>query len=127
MKVLVIGGAYSIDKKFRIIRGYNWFKDEQLSQKEMDTIFSKVKGQHFDIVLTHTCPYKYEPREVFLDFIDQSQVDKSMEYFLDKIEDNIDYDKWYCGHYHTDKEIDKLRFMYGDTIELNKSYIKIKK
>lgn len=27
-KVLVIGGAYSIDKNYRIIYGYPWFKDE---------------------------------------------------------------------------------------------------
>ena len=119
-KVLVIGGAYSIDKNFRIIYGYGWFKDEQLTEKEMDKIFKKVVGEHFDIVLSHTCPYKYEPREVFLDFINQADVDKTMEHFLDKIEENITYDKWYCGHYHTDKNIDKLRFMFKDIDEFNK-------
>ena len=111
-KVLVIGGAYSIDKEYRLLYGYQWFKDEQLTKKEMDAIFNKVKGKHFDIVLTHTCPYKYEPREVFLSNIDQSKVDKTMEYFLDKIEENISYSKWYCGHYHTEKQIDKLEFMF---------------
>ena len=28
-KTLVIGGAYSIDKNFRLIMGYNWYKSEQ--------------------------------------------------------------------------------------------------
>ena len=45
---------------------------------------------------------------MFLPFVDQSKVDNSMELFLDKIEESISYDKWYCGHYHTEKEIDKI-------------------
>lgn len=112
-KILVIGGAYSVDKQYRLLHGYKWFKDEQLTKKEMDTILGKVKGKHFDIVLTHTCPYKYEPRDVFMQGLDQSKVDKSTEQFLDKIEENINYDKWYCGHYHTEKQVDKLEFMFG--------------
>ena len=119
-KILVIGGAYSVDKQYRLLHGYKWFKDEQLTKKEMDTILDKVKGKHFDIVLTHTCPYKYEPREVFMQGLDQSKVDKSMEHFLDKIEENIDYDKWYCGHYHTEKQVDKLEFMFGRIKIFNK-------
>ena len=111
-RVLVIGGAYSVDKEYRLMYGYKWFRDEQLTKEEMDIIYNKVKGKHYDVVLTHTCPYKYEPVEVFLSGINQSKVDKSMEHFLDKIEDSIEYDKWYCGHYHTEKRIDKVEFMF---------------
>ena len=111
-KVLVIGGAYSVDKYYRIATGNNWFPSEQLTEEEMTNIFNKVKGKHFDVVLTHTCPYKYEPREVFIPGLDQSSIDKTTELFLDKIEENIDYNKWYCGHYHTEKEIDKIEFMF---------------
>ena len=111
-KVLVIGGAYSVDKEYRLMYGYKWFKDEQLTKNEMNTILKKIKNKHFDIVLTHTCPYKYEPKEVFIQGLDQNKVDKSMEKFLDKVENSITYDKWYCGHYHTEKIIDKLEFMF---------------
>lgn len=117
--VLVIGGAYSVDKDYRIMYGHRWFKDEQLSKEEMDSILEKVKGKHFDVILTHTCPYKYEPREMFLPGLDQSKVDRSMEHFLDEIEENVDYDKWYCGHYHTEKEIDKIEFMFGRIKDFN--------
>ena len=117
-KILVIGGAYSIDKNHRIMNGYNWFKDEQLTKKEMDKIFDKVKGKKYDIVLTHTCPFKYEPIEVFLNGINQSIVDKSMEKFLDRVEESIDYNKWYCGHYHTEKKIDKIEFLFESIKEL---------
>ncbi len=118
IRVLVIGGAYSIDKEYRLIYGYKWFKDEQLTKEEMNKIIKKVKGKRYDVVLTHTCPYKYEPTEVFILGIDQSKVDKSMEYFLDKVEKSIDYNKWYCGHYHTEKIIDKIEFMFESIKEL---------
>lgn len=119
-KVLVIGGAYSVDKNYRIIYGYPWFKDEQLNKEEMDNILNKYKGQYIDIVLSHTCPLKYEATEVFMKGIDQSHIDKSMERFLDKVEHSINYDKWYCGHYHTEKQIDKLEFMFGRIKLFNK-------
>ena len=69
-------------------------------------------GNQIDIVLSHTCPLKYEPTEVFLSGIDQSSVDKNTEEWLDRIEKRIDYKRWYCGHYHTEKEIDKMQFMF---------------
>ena len=118
--VLVIGGAYSVDRYYRIRNGLPWFKDEMLSPDEMESIYEKVKGKHFDIVLSHTCPHKYEPTEVFLKWLDQSKVDKTMEYFLDKVEESIDYDKWYCGHFHTEKEVDKIEFLYKGIKLLNK-------
>lgn len=113
--VLVIGGAYSVDKYIRLARGYNWYESEQPS----DEVKTKVKDvlskrdNKIDIILSHTCPYKYLPREMFLNGIEQSKVDNSTEYFLDEIENNTDYKLWYCGHYHTDKEIDKIIFMFN--------------
>ena len=42
---------------------------------------------------------------------DQSKVDKTTEKWLDSIEDKLTYKKWYLGHYHTDKKIDKIQIM----------------
>lgn len=113
-KVLVIGGAYSVDKYFRLARGYNWYKSEQPSEKTKDKVKRVLKNldNKVDIILSHTCPYKYLPREMFLEGIDQRTVDNSTEYFLDKIEESTDYNLWYCGHYHTDKKVDKIIFMF---------------
>lgn len=83
-KILVIGGAYSVDKQYRLLHGYEWFKDEQLTEIEMDNILNKIKGMHFDIVLTHTCPYKYEPREVFIRGLEQTKVDK-LEFMFGRV------------------------------------------
>lgn len=46
--------------------------------------------------------------------IDQRTVDKSTEEWLDSIEQRLSYKRWYCGHYHTEKKIDKLRFLFKD-------------
>lgn len=115
-KVIVIGGAYSVDKYYRLARGYRWFEDEQPSEEikkyveeQLERVWWKV-----DVVLSHTSPYRYEPREVFLPGLDQSTVDDSTERWLDTIEEQLEYEKWYCGHFHTMKKIDKLQFMYHD-------------
>ena len=65
-------------------------------------------------MLSHTVPLKYEPVEVFLPGIDQSKVDKSTERWLDGIEERLQYEKWYAGHYHTAKSIDSLQIMFED-------------
>lgn len=112
--VLVIGGAYSVDKEYRLTFGYQWYESEQPSEETKEKILDIVnKNKEVDIVLSHTCPYKYIPREVFLSGIDQSKVDNSTEYFLDEVENKLIYKKWYCGHYHTEKQIDKIEFMFN--------------
>lgn len=75
-------------------------------------IFYNKYNCKVDIILSHTCPKKYEPTEVFLKGLDQSLVDKSTEEWLDSIEKKTDYKKWCCGHYHTSKKIDKMQFMF---------------
>lgn len=71
-----------------------------------------VDENRLNVVLSHTTPLKYEPVEVFMSGVDQSSVDKSTEEWLDHIEEKLSYQKWYCGHYHTEKKIDKLEIMF---------------
>jgi 3-oxoacid CoA-transferase subunit A len=68
-------------------------------------------------VLSHTCPYKYIPREAFLPEIKQSTVDNSTEEWLDMIEDRLEYSDWYCGHFHIEKYDNKIRFLFYEIIE----------
>lgn len=118
---IVIGGAYSVDKYFRMSMGYQWFSNEQPDEDVKNAVFSALfkRGNEIDVILSHTCPQKYEPVEMYLGNIDQSTVDKSTEEFLDGLEDAVAYKRWYCGHWHTDKEVNKIKFMYHGIEEFN--------
>lgn len=119
-KAIVIGGAYSVDKEVRLVRGWKWFSDEQPGRWAKRRVEKQLNDNNWtiDIVLSHTAPLKYEPTEVFIPWLDQSKVDKSTEFWLDTIENRLDYEKWYAGHYHTEKKIDKLEFMFNNFTEL---------
>ena len=114
LKHLVIGGAYSVDKFYRIRNGYGWWADEQPSEEIKQQVEQQIAIKSFDIVLSHTCPMKYEPVEAFLPGIDQSTIDASTEQWLDNIEDRIEYKAWFCGHWHINKRIDKMHFLFHD-------------
>ena len=75
-KSIVLGGAYSIDKYFRLLRGYPWWSDEQPSMEIKQYAEQRLEEHNWkiDIVLSHTGPLKFEPREMFLEGIDQSRV-----------------------------------------------------
>jgi 3-oxoacid CoA-transferase subunit A len=119
-KMLFLCGSYSVDKWYRIHNGWNWFEDEQLSENEKLEVLEILESQNdFDYVLSHTCPYKYRPTHLFLDSIDQSTVDNSMEHFLQDVESQINYRKWFFGHFHnTEKCWDKGMMIYENLIPL---------
>lgn len=127
--VLVIGGAYSVDKYYRIgsltpkdkdylnPRKTGWFPDEQLLSWERMDIEEEHNGKHYDFVLTHTCPLSWEPRDLFLPFLDQSTVDASMEEWLEEFKDKIDWGIWLFGHFHDDRLVRPGVEMYYRDIE----------
>ena len=84
------------------------------SQEIKDKVIQTLDacGWQVDTVLSHTCPYPYEPREAFLPMIDQSTVDDSTEKWLEEIERKLKYDHWFCGHWHIDKHIDRMHFLF---------------
>lgn len=105
MKTIVIGGAYSVDKFYRLSKGYNWFEDEQPSDEIKAYVEKQLSNNDWnvDVVLSHTVPYDYRPVDLFLSMIDQSTVDESTELWLGEIEKKLDYKWWYAGHYHTSR------------------------
>lgn len=107
-RTLVIGGAYSVDKYYRLERqaqGYygGYFENELLSQEDMNEIEKIAVGSSYDLILSHTCPWSWEPRDLFLSFIDQSKVDDSMEIWMDQLKEKMDWGVWLCGHFHDDR------------------------
>ena len=113
-KTIVIGGAYSVDKWYRLRMDMNWFPDEQPSEEIKSRVEQRLEELNWkvDVVLSHTCPERYIPVEAFLSGIDQSTVDNSTEEWLGRIEETLDYKAWYCGHWHINKQIDGIHFLF---------------
>lgn len=118
-KVIVIGGAYSVDKWYRLQCGLSWFPDEQPSEAIKASVEQKLEELNWkvDAVLTHTCPERYIPGEAFLSSVNQATVDNGTEQWLDTIAERLDYRAWFCGHWHINKRIDKMHFLF-DGFEL---------
>ena len=125
--VFVINGAYSVDKYRRLemqamgFSNYHWFANEQLDQSErflaLADYMDNAPEEKMHYVMTHTCPLRYKPWDKLMGCVDQKTVDESTEQWLNSIEAAMPYQKWYCGHWHIDRLIDRMRFMYDD-IEL---------
>ena len=131
-RVAVIGGAYSVDKWWRLARAgiqketdlnYNnpkrtgWFPNEQLSSEEMKDATKLFRGIFYDFVLSHTCPISWQPTDLFLSAVDQSSVDTSMEQWMDELKDKIEWFIWLFGHYHKDRLERPYVEMYYNDIE----------
>ena len=115
---LVLGGAYSVDKHYRLMQGYQWFKSEQITDDRKAEIedFLVECGNKVEYVLSHTCPYNTRPTHLFLPCIDQSTVDNSMEIWLQKIADRLEFERWYFGHYHDNWNNGKYSMLYTDIV-----------
>lgn len=124
-KVAVIGGAYSVDKWYRLSNNYIWFKDEQLTDEEMLQCTIDLTNQKVDFVLTHTCPICWEPSDLFLNSINQSSVDKSMELFLEELAQCFDWKIFCFGHYHADRiERPYVEQFYRDTENIDELWMR---
>ena len=119
-RTLIIGGAYSVDKFYRLANHWTWFADEQLTQWEMDACYrNAIEYPYFDLVLSHTCFYSGMPRDAFLPGIDQTTVDNSMELFMEKLKEKITFSLWLWGHYHLDRiELPYCEIFYQEVEDL---------
>ena len=102
-KILCIPGAYSVDKWYRLQNGWQWFAQEQLSEEEMKYAEEQFGGKYYDFVFSHTAPLDWEPTDLFLNCIDQSTVDKTMEVWMNEFKEMINWKVWCFGHYHADR------------------------
>lgn len=119
-KVLCIPGAYSVDKWYRLQNNWHWFADEQLTEYEMQWAEQEFAGGKYDFVFSHTCPIDWEPNDLFLSMIDQSTVDKTMEVWMGKFKEMINWNTWLFGHYHADRlERPYVEQFYEEVEDLN--------
>lgn len=69
-------------------------------------------------MFSHTVPVEYEPVWAFIPGIDQSAVDKSTEYWLQKNVEKLEFEGWFAGHYHVESQEGPVRIKFYDYEEL---------
>lgn len=116
---LCVGGAGSVDKEIRQMRGWYWTEHEVINPQDMNNIQHQIHTRHFDFVITHTCPFEDMPRDLFMAGVDQSKVDNRMEHFLSKLKKDMKYDIWFFDHFHDDRVIsEKMRMVHNEIVRV---------
>lgn len=124
---LFIPGAYSVDKNYRLRYCLPYEREEQLTYFEQHKLFNLVDDSNncIDFIIAHTFPEKTQVyyKDLFINEIDQSKVDKTTEEFLDEImkiieEKHPEFKHYFGGHFHDDRELtDKYTMLYYDIVE----------
>ncbi len=137
-KYMVVGGAHSVDKLRCLEEGMPFWHDEMPDEAVKESVERNLQNENNRIygMLTHTCPIDYLPTEMFMSTRRNADIrrghrktgtkktfkpdiDRSTEVWLGELEKKLDYEVWFCGHYHVDKQIDKLRIMFNDICPLH--------
>lgn len=115
MNFLMVPGAYSVDKDYRLSRELPYESEEQLTETEQIQL-CKIACDNLDdidYVCGHTFPMHQQTnlQYLFMECIDQSTVDKSMEFFLEELMGEVEkgkrFKQYFGGHYHDDKKLDE--------------------
>lgn len=113
----VFGGAESPDKVNRTPYKSWWPEEEPSPREEMEAVRNLDQhGWKVDTVITHTLPGKYI-NQVFRrsGFSVQDEAAR----FLDQVEAELTYERWYCGHLHVDREVtEKITVLYNKILQI---------
>lgn len=120
-KLFTFGGAESIDKESRIL-DVSWWKEEVPSYKEMNYGLENLKKNNnkVDFIITHTAP-----RNIVTTLLTELNI--SMDYmndptqkFLQHLYECCQFKAMYCGHFHTNRIIDKCHLLFEKIERLHK-------
>lgn len=110
----VFGGAYSIDKGWRI-EGVSWWPEEQPTEEEYAIGLDNLKKHNFkvDFIITHTAPQAIvekmiakQPWNIRSSF-EMNYRDYKLMGYLGEVLYKTEFKHWYFGHWHFDTLIDE--------------------
>ncbi len=109
--MMLVGGAYSIDKAFRR-EGYDWWPDEELSIEELYQIYDKYVMAKPEVMVCHEFPEYITNFFPIKKFEQRSRTRDCFEAMIFKHKPKI----WLGGHWHLpfDHVIDDVRFVVLD-------------
>ena len=112
------GGARSVDKEWRT-PGKSWWPQEEPTIQEMIHGMEVINENldKIEYVITHDCP------SYVIKMIDSYKCSLPIEngyklrlyfdnYFERLFYDSKSFKHWYCGHHHTNKDLDDLKFSF---------------
>lgn len=109
----VCGGANSIDLWHRT-EGISWWREEEITDNDIDNfmVAANKYNNKIDIMLSHDAPASMIPIIKLYSGVNDGDISNS-QIQLEKINQEINIDKWYFGHWHIDKVIDdKFECLY---------------
>ena len=137
-KYMVVGGAHSVDKARCLEENKPFWEDEMPDDAVKAKVEERLESENNIIygMMTHTCPIDYLPTEMFISTrqnldvkapakkekakkVFNPDIDRSTEEWLGNLEKKLNYEIWYCGHYHIDKQIDKVHMMCHEIMPLH--------
>lgn len=103
-------------KMFRV-NHVSWWEQELPSNKEMQHGIDTLKANNnvVDFIVTHCLPQ--EIASIFS--MGLYEPDTLTMYFNRILHDGIQFNKWYCGHYHINRNImGKFNILYDDVVRI---------
>lgn len=98
----------------------SWWKEELPTDEEMNEGFKNLERYNYkvDYIITHCCSTSLQ--EKLSDYLDHALSSDVLTDYLEIIENDVQFEHWYFGHYHIDKPIDKKHsLLYHGIIEIN--------
>jgi len=123
-KLFFVGGAWSIDQNWRT-ENVSWWRNEQLSQKELCDAINKYKEVEPEIVCSHDCP------TFILNYLHPGRIIPTRtSQALDEMFLSRKPSYWFFAHHHMSwrKNIDGCTFVCLDeleTIDISKQIVNI--
>jgi len=118
LKILTMGGGKSIDKARRT-EFISWWSQEAPNTAEYSNCLNNLEkhDNKVDLIITHDCSQR------IYNLFDFAKYDNPtlLQGFLETLEETVDYQHWYFGHFHDDIEFDsKHTLLYNRVKEITK-------
>lgn len=99
-KIYVMGGAYSIDRYMRQL-GVSWWSEELPNNDDYKNSISNLKKADYkvDYIITHTAPEEIIRHMRFSPDPHDAELTGHLGYIML----NVDFKRWYFGHFHRDE------------------------
>ena len=117
IKLLVLGGALSIDKMYRK-PNRSWWELEYWTEQETEDVLKLLETDNtFDYVISHTGPDHINQKLFASTMFLSTKFNDKVAALNDIIHERIHFREWWCGHWHQD------RFLYDPETKHGYQYL----